>query len=300
MSPSVVIDWAGEPIELRPERAALLLRHKTLLVADVHLGKARAFRQQGVPVPGGTTAETLARLDALVRATGADRVVFLGDLLHSRHAQGSAALDEFARWRAAHATLALTLVRGNHDAHAGDPPDALRIDVVEEPFALGGLALCHHPEAHAPRRASLRAGAGVTLAAPAKSPGDPGPSGSFMADALELAATKPGDAAFVAVHAAHAAGDTGAPRRAEVAAARMRNASPALPSARPRVAGHVHPCFSLHGRSDSLRLPCFHFAAGVAVLPAFGAFTGMHAIHPAPGDRVWVVAADRVVAVPVG
>jgi DNA ligase-associated metallophosphoesterase len=300
MNPSVVIDWAGEPIELRPERAALLVRHKTLLVADVHLGKARAFRQQGVPVPGGTTGEALARLDALVRTTGAERVVFLGDLLHSRHAQGSAALDEFARWRAAHAALALTLVRGNHDAHAGDPPDALCIEVVDEPFALGELALCHHPEAHAPRRASLRAGAGVTLAAPAKVPGDPAPSRSFMADALEFAGTAPGDDAFVALHAARAAGGTGARRRAEAAARGMRSASLALPSTRPRIAGHVHPCFSLHGRSDSLRLPCFHFAAGVAVLPAFGAFTGMHAIRPAPGDRVWVVAADRVMAVPAG
>ena len=60
----------------------------------------------------------------------------------------------------------------------------------------------------------------------------------------------------------------------------------------------MHPCFSLQGRADNLRLPCFHFAPGVALLPAFGAFTGMHAIRPAAGDRVWVVADDSVVAVP--
>src|SRR4051812_26952572 len=143
---SLVIDWAGEAIELRPERAALMARHKTLLVADVHLGKARAFRRRGVPVPHGTTAETLARLGTLVHATGAERLVFLGDLLHSREAQDSQALAEFARWRAAHASLAMTLVRGNHDAHAGDPPAALRIEAVDEPHVLGNVVLCHHPE----------------------------------------------------------------------------------------------------------------------------------------------------------
>jgi DNA ligase-associated metallophosphoesterase len=270
---SAVIEWGGEAIELRPERAALLCTHRTLLVADVHLGKARAFRQQGVPVPGGTTQETLARLDALVRATAAERVVFLGDLLHSRHAQGSAALAEFARWRAAHAQLALTLVRGNHDAHAGDPPATLGIQAVDEPFPLGTLALCHHPHAH-PRRPQepMPAAAGAPLRMP-----DPALR-SFMDDAIERAA----DVAPAPVR--------------RPAAARRPLAAP--DAGRPRIAGHEHPCIGLHGRTDSLRLPCFHFGAAVAVLPAFGAFTGMHAVRRVPGDRVWAVLADRVVEVP--
>jgi DNA ligase-associated metallophosphoesterase len=228
----VRIEWGGEEIELRPERAALLPAHGTLLVADVHLGKARAFRRQGVPVPGGTTREMLARLDAVVRATGAHRMVFLGDLLHSRHAQGSDTLAEFAAWRAAHASLELTLVRGNHDARAGDPPVGLGIAVVGEPFRVGALALCHHPDPEG------------------RSPGG-----------FDLR---------------HAPGE-GEPAR---------------------IAGHVHPCCSVHARRDSLRLPCFHFGPRVAVLPAFGEFTGMHAVRREEGDRVWVVAGERVV--PVG
>jgi DNA ligase-associated metallophosphoesterase len=226
------IEWGGETLELRPERAVLLPRLGTLLVADAHLGKARAFRQQGVPVPGGTTRDTLDRLDALVHATAAEHVVFLGDLLHSRHVQGSTALDEFARWRSARAGLALTLVRGNHDARAGDPPQALGIEGVTEPFALGALALCHHPD---PRQRSR---------------------GGFDP---------------------HADPPEGGPAR---------------------VAGHVHPCFGLHGRTDSLRLPCFHMGERVAVLPAFGAFTGMHPVRRAPGDRVWVIADEVVIEVP--
>ena len=234
MTRAARVDWGGETLELRPERAVLLPRHGTLLVADAHLGKARAFRQQGVPVPGGTTRETLDRLEALVRATAAEHVVFLGDLLHSRHVQGSSALAEFAAWRSAHGRLALTLVRGNHDARAGDPPPALGIAVVTEPFELGALALCHHPD---PRHRS-RGGFDPRADPPA--------------------------------------------------------------SGRARVAGHVHPCFGLHGRTDSLRLPCFHLGERVAVLPAFGAFTGMHPVRREAGDRVWVIADDAVIEVRAG
>ena len=65
------------------------------------------------------------------------------------------------------------------------------------------------------------------------------------------------------------------------------------------IGGHLHPCAVLGGRAhDRLRLPCFHFGAQAGVLPAFGAFTGMHLMPRAPGDRVFVVADDEVHALP--
>jgi DNA ligase-associated metallophosphoesterase len=61
------------------------------------------------------------------------------------------------------------------------------------------------------------------------------------------------------------------------------------------LAGHLHPSIVLRGRAhERLRLPCFHFTATHAVLPAFGAFTGTWAVRPQAGDRVYVVAGDRV------
>ena len=50
-------------------------------------------------------------------------------------------------WRARHPALALTLVRGNHDRHAGDPPPDWGVHCVDEPLPLGPLALAHHPQA---------------------------------------------------------------------------------------------------------------------------------------------------------
>lgn len=133
----------------------LLLPHKAafdpdlglLLVADAHIGKAVSFRRLGVPVPAGSTSTALVHLDALLLATGARGIVFLGDFLHSVRAHAAATMATVAAWRTRHATLDLTLVRGNHDQHAGDPPAALGIRVLDGPLAIGPWALAHHPDA---------------------------------------------------------------------------------------------------------------------------------------------------------
>lgn len=133
-----------------PERALWLPEAGLLLVADAHFGKAQSFRRLGVPVPEATTAGTLARLDAaLARCEAVQGIVFLGDLLHAARGRGAATLAAVAQWRQRHAALALTLVRGNHDAHAGDPPADWGLACVDEPWTapgLPGLALCHHPD----------------------------------------------------------------------------------------------------------------------------------------------------------
>jgi uncharacterized protein len=118
------------------------------LIADLHLGKALSFRRLGVPVPRGTTATNLQRLSQLVARHQPQQVVFLGDFMHSAMAQSAEILEPLAAWRAAHPALPLTLVRGNHDSRAGDPPASFGITCVQEPLGLQAtsLALCHHPQ----------------------------------------------------------------------------------------------------------------------------------------------------------
>jgi DNA ligase-associated metallophosphoesterase len=139
------IRLAGTDVVLHPSGAALVPAHGTMLVADAHFGKAVSFRRLGVPVPQGTTTQTLDMLSRAVADTGARKVVFLGDFLHSARSHAAPTLAALARWRDAHAALGLTLVRGNHDDRAGDPPTSLGMTVVDEPLAMGPFALCHHP-----------------------------------------------------------------------------------------------------------------------------------------------------------
>lgn len=149
----------GRCLHLLPERAAWLPDAGLLLVADAHFGKAASFRRLGVPVPRGTTGANLARLDALLsRLPGVRELVFLGDFLHAASGRAPATLQALQTWRQRHAGVVITLVRGNHDDRAGDPPAALGIAVMDEPWLHAGLALCHDPAVVRPQGFTAVAG----------------------------------------------------------------------------------------------------------------------------------------------
>lgn len=64
------------------------------------------------------------------------------------------------------------------------------------------------------------------------------------------------------------------------------------------VCGHVHPGIRLAGSGrQRLRLRCFHVSERQAVMPAYGAFTGMYTIDPAKTDRVFAVTGEAVIEV---
>jgi uncharacterized protein len=141
---------AGERVRLLPERALFWEREATLVVADLHWGKAASFRAAGIPIPPGTTTDDLRRLETALVRTSARRLFLLGDLFHAR--AGREALQTLASildWRRTNTELEILLVRGNHDRHAGDPPAELGITVVDAPHAVGPFELRHFPAASA-------------------------------------------------------------------------------------------------------------------------------------------------------
>jgi len=132
----VLIDIAPPPpvadspadILLLAGRAAFLPSTATLLVADLHLGKAATFRNAGIPVPEGSAQADLARLERLVRDTAARRLIVLGDLFHARSGCTQAVFDEFAASRARMPDTGVLLIPGNHDRAIGKIPASLGID----------------------------------------------------------------------------------------------------------------------------------------------------------------------------
>ena len=144
----IAITYAGHTVCLLPEHALWWPEGRVLFIADLHLGKAATYRALGQPVPSGTTAENLRRLSQLIAHYQPDQLVFLGDFLHARQARTVSVLGQLTAWRQSHAKLNCTLVRGNHDSRAGDPPAELDISVVDEPYLIGPFAACHHPQAH--------------------------------------------------------------------------------------------------------------------------------------------------------
>lgn len=133
------------PVDLLPERAAHAPGLATLLVADLHLGKAAVFRARGIPVPQGTTSETLHRLSAVLERTGVQRLVVLGDFLHARESHAAPTLDALARWRRRHRELHCTIVPGNHDRHAGTVEAEFGFHIEPDVWQADGLIGCHEP-----------------------------------------------------------------------------------------------------------------------------------------------------------
>ncbi len=172
---AVCLDWAGERLILLHERAVWWPARRTLIVADLHLGKPAAFRAAGVPVPESVTASDLERLSSVVDRFRAGRLLVLGDLLHAPTGLTPETLDRVALWRARHADLRVALIRGNHDRRCGDPAPSLGIEAFEPPLVDGALAFVHEPRAmdgvhvlagHIHPCARLRGPIGATLRAP--------------------------------------------------------------------------------------------------------------------------------------
>lgn len=131
------------------DKALYWPKHKALLIADAHFGKAAAYRALGQPVPQGTTSQNLQRLDTLINQYPIEQLIFLGDFLHAPKSHAVSTLTALRNWRFKNASIQCMLVRGNHDLNAGDPPADLDFTVVNEPYLMDDFALQHIPKPHA-------------------------------------------------------------------------------------------------------------------------------------------------------
>lgn len=131
---------AGERVAFLPERAAWWERARTLIIADVHLGKAEAMASAGAALNGGVLDATLERLGTLITTCRAQRVMIVGDLLHAPAGLTPAMIARVREWRRGMA-CELVVVPGNHDRRLSHV--AMEWDLVvtsatlhETPFAF--------------------------------------------------------------------------------------------------------------------------------------------------------------------
>lgn len=121
------------------DRAVYLADADTLVLADLHVGRAEAA---GVDAPLGEATDRLDRLEALLAAFEPTQVVFAGDVLDRFDRLSERSRQRVASLRTACVDAGADPVAlvGNHDTRLADCwPDA----VAEERTLADGTVVCH-------------------------------------------------------------------------------------------------------------------------------------------------------------
>lgn len=106
------IEIHGEDLLLLPEKAVYWPKRKTLWIADAHFGKATHFNKTGIFVPANVVDADLFRLKSLLDTYEVERLIFLGDLFHSKY---NSEWERFGEWLTMQDLQEVHLVLGNHD-----------------------------------------------------------------------------------------------------------------------------------------------------------------------------------------
>lgn len=129
-------------LSLLPQRAIFWHEEKTLIVADVHLGKAQTFQRAGIAVPAHSFQHDLARLTELVVMTEAERLLVLGDFVHHRSGLTAGVMGDIQNWCESLGTE-LIVVLGNHDKPNRELLARLPLTLCEPAWQRGPFIFVH-------------------------------------------------------------------------------------------------------------------------------------------------------------
>ncbi|MEM7297667.1 MAG: ligase-associated DNA damage response endonuclease PdeM [Bacteroidota bacterium] len=131
---STEIEIRGEKLLLLPQRALFWPKSKSLIVSDIHLGKAGHFRKHGIPISRKIHLTDLAILEELILEYNPKEVILLGDLFHSSE---NTEWTDFLRFLKIYENINFVLVEGNHDILDEYPSSLKVISILErEPFSF--------------------------------------------------------------------------------------------------------------------------------------------------------------------
>lgn len=154
MTDSLTVTVAGITLRLLASRGAYWADQGTLFVADTHLGKEATFRRHSIPIPRGSSGDTLRLIEDMLGTTGARRLVILGDMFHARSSLSADVSHELSEFFDALRQVQIWLVLGNHDRGIDKLIDHWPIEIVKPGKRLGPVVLQHQPEV-VPADASL-------------------------------------------------------------------------------------------------------------------------------------------------
>jgi DNA ligase-associated metallophosphoesterase len=113
---------------------------KTLVLSDMHIGKAAHFRKAGIAIPQQIFQEDMHRLFQQIHFFSPQRIIVTGDLFHS---EANLEHDWFSNWRKELAGIEFILVKGNHEILRNDVYQNLGIELVDKELEIGPFFFSH-------------------------------------------------------------------------------------------------------------------------------------------------------------
>jgi len=115
---------------------------KTLVISDLHLGKAKHFVKAGIALPARSLEQkNIDRLNILTKYYRPEKIIFLGDLFHSSYNQ---AWEQFCQYTSSFPKVEFILVEGNHDFLDQNKYQQAKLKVETE-LCLGPFVFTHEP-----------------------------------------------------------------------------------------------------------------------------------------------------------
>jgi DNA ligase-associated metallophosphoesterase len=138
------IIWKDQRLVLHPERCLWWPARRILMVADLHLGKARSFHKHGIPVPE-SSMDDIARLRNILQIFNPRELVFLGDLVHDRDSLEEPTARALTQLRDEFRTT-MILTPGNHDLDLNSLARLVPCLQVEKSVWMNPFRLLHNSE----------------------------------------------------------------------------------------------------------------------------------------------------------
>lgn len=135
----------GVQMQLLPQKAVFVNEMNSLLVSDIHLGKAETFQAFGVPISNRTNYDTLNRLLTLCQDYEPEHLFILGDLFHSPFALAEQVIESWVEF-VNEINLDIHLIVGNHDRSLVDDLSNLLMYCHLDSIDIGNVRLSHEPD----------------------------------------------------------------------------------------------------------------------------------------------------------
>ncbi len=132
--------FKSQHLVLSPERCFFWEDQKTLVLSDMHIGKAAHFRKAGIAIPQQVFQEDMHRLFQQIHFFSPQRIIVTGDLFHS---EANLEHDWFSNWRKELAGIEFILVKGNHEILRNDVYQNLGIALVDKELEIGPFFFSH-------------------------------------------------------------------------------------------------------------------------------------------------------------